>query len=90
VKESKPKLVITDDYRVGDAKLLAKEITKRLGIKAKALPEMRQAHAIDTASSKVTSRKGSEKDENTIRKNAQNAAGPTKQTFRVKNIDLYR
>jgi len=39
VRESKPKLVITDNYRVGDAKVLAKEITKRLGIEAKAMPE---------------------------------------------------
>lgn len=39
VKESKPKLVITDNYRVGDAKVLAREITKRLGIEAKAMPE---------------------------------------------------
>jgi len=38
VRESKPKLVITDNYRVGDAKVLAKEITKRLGIEAKAMP----------------------------------------------------
>jgi len=38
VKESKPKLVITDNYRVGDAKILAREITKRLGIEAKAMP----------------------------------------------------
>jgi len=39
VRESKPKLVITDNYRVGDAKVLAREITKRLGIEAKAMPE---------------------------------------------------
>jgi len=39
VSESKPKLVITDNYRVGDAKVLAREITKRLGIEAKAMPE---------------------------------------------------
>lgn len=38
VKESKPKLVITDNYRVGDAQVLAREITKRLGIEAKAMP----------------------------------------------------
>jgi len=38
VRESKPKLVITDNYRVGDAKVLAREITKRLNIPAKALP----------------------------------------------------
>jgi len=38
VRESKPKLVITDNYRVGDAKTLAREIEKRLNIPAKALP----------------------------------------------------
>jgi len=38
VSESKPKLVITDNYRVGEAKTLAREIEKRLGITAKALP----------------------------------------------------
>jgi len=38
VSESKPKLVITDNYRVGDAIVLAREIEKRLGIPAKALP----------------------------------------------------
>ena len=38
VRESKPKLVITDNYRVGGAKALAREIEKRLGIPAKALP----------------------------------------------------
>ncbi|MEM2102052.1 MAG: MBL fold metallo-hydrolase [Candidatus Bathyarchaeia archaeon] len=38
VKESKPKLVIADNYRVGDAEVLAKEIFSRLGIMAKALP----------------------------------------------------
>jgi len=38
VRESKPKLVITDNYRVGDAKALAREIEKRLGIPARALP----------------------------------------------------
>jgi putative mRNA 3-end processing factor len=39
VKESKPKLVITDNYRVGDARGLAREIEKRLGIPARALPQ---------------------------------------------------
>lgn len=39
VEKSRPKLVITDNHRVGEAKVLAKEITKRLGIRAKALPE---------------------------------------------------
>ncbi|HKZ93741.1 MAG TPA: MBL fold metallo-hydrolase [Candidatus Bathyarchaeia archaeon] len=38
VSESRPKLVITDNYRVGDAVGLAREIEKRLGIPAKALP----------------------------------------------------
>ncbi len=38
VSESNPKLVITDNYRVGDAVVLAREIEKRLGIPAKALP----------------------------------------------------
>jgi len=38
VSESKPKLVITDNYRVGGARVLAREIEKRLGIPAKALP----------------------------------------------------
>jgi len=39
VHESKPKMVITDNYRVGDARVLAREIEKRLGIPAKALPQ---------------------------------------------------
>jgi len=39
VRESKPKMVITDNYRVGEAKVLAREIEKRLGIPAKALPQ---------------------------------------------------
>jgi len=39
VEESKPKLVITDNYRAGNATALAKEITKRLGIEAKAMPQ---------------------------------------------------
>jgi putative mRNA 3-end processing factor len=38
VRRSKPKLVITDNYRVGHAETLAKEIRKRLGIVATALP----------------------------------------------------
>lgn len=38
VSESKPKLVITDNYRVGDAAVLAHEIEKRLGIPAMASP----------------------------------------------------
>jgi putative mRNA 3-end processing factor len=39
VGESKPKLVITDNYRVGAAKTLAKQIEKRLKIPAKPLPK---------------------------------------------------
>jgi len=39
VKESKPKLVITDNYRVGDAEVLAREIQKRFAIPARALPQ---------------------------------------------------
>jgi putative mRNA 3-end processing factor len=39
VEESKPKLVITDNYRAGDAEGLARAITKRLGIEAKAMPQ---------------------------------------------------
>jgi len=38
VSESKPKLVITDNYRMGDAVVLAREIEKRLGIPAEASP----------------------------------------------------
>ena len=38
VEESRPKLVITDNYRIGDAAALAKEIEKRLNIPAKPLP----------------------------------------------------
>jgi putative mRNA 3-end processing factor len=38
VRESKPTLVIADNYRAGAAKVLTREITKRLGISAKALP----------------------------------------------------
>jgi putative mRNA 3-end processing factor len=38
VEECKPKQVITDNYRIGDACVLAKEIQKRLGIPAKPLP----------------------------------------------------
>ncbi len=39
VEESKPKLVITDNYRVGAAKTLARQIEKRLKIPAKPLPK---------------------------------------------------
>jgi putative mRNA 3-end processing factor len=39
VEESKPRLVITDNYRVGAAKTLAKQIEKRLRIPARPLPK---------------------------------------------------
>lgn len=39
VEESRPKLVITDNYRMGAAKTLAKQIEKRLKIPAKPLPK---------------------------------------------------
>ncbi len=39
VKRSKPKQVITDNYRISHAETLAKEISKRLGIPAVALPK---------------------------------------------------
>jgi hypothetical protein len=38
VKGSDPSYVITDDFRVGDAKRLAREISKRLGVPARAMP----------------------------------------------------
>lgn len=38
VRRSKPRLVITDNARVGEAKTLAREIKKRMGIEALALP----------------------------------------------------
>jgi putative mRNA 3-end processing factor len=38
VEESKPKLVITDNFRIGDAQVLAQEIQKRLGIRSLSLP----------------------------------------------------
>jgi putative mRNA 3-end processing factor len=38
VERSRPKLVITDNYRIGDAVALAKEIRRRLGIEAKPMP----------------------------------------------------
>lgn len=44
VATSKPKLVITDNYRVGYAKELAKQIEKRLGIKAIPMPSKRKRH----------------------------------------------
>jgi len=89
VKESKPKLVITDDYRVGDAKVLAREITKRLGIKAKPMPELRQVRAVYSEPSSATSQRGSEADESTIRKRVQKTAEKSKQAYRIKNIDSY-
>jgi putative mRNA 3-end processing factor len=39
VRRSKPKLVITDNFRVGHAETLAKEIRKKFGISATALPK---------------------------------------------------
>jgi len=39
VRRNKPKLVITDNYRVGHAETLAKEIHKRYGIPTAALPK---------------------------------------------------
>lgn len=38
VRQSNPKLAITDNYRAGDAYALAKQIKKQLGIEAKPLP----------------------------------------------------
>jgi putative mRNA 3-end processing factor len=38
IEASDPKYVITDDFRVGDAKALAKEIKKRLGKPARPMP----------------------------------------------------
>lgn len=39
VRRSKPRLVITDNFRVGHARTLAREIRKRFGISAVALPK---------------------------------------------------
>lgn len=39
VRRSKPKLVITDNFRVGHAETMAREIQKRFGISAVALPK---------------------------------------------------
>jgi hypothetical protein len=38
VRQSKPKLVIADNYRAGDAHALAKHVRNELGIEAKPLP----------------------------------------------------
>jgi putative mRNA 3-end processing factor len=38
VEESKPKLAITDNFRIGDAEVLAKEIQRRLRIRSLSLP----------------------------------------------------
>ncbi|MCJ7713781.1 hypothetical protein MUO66_04920, partial [Candidatus Bathyarchaeota archaeon] len=38
IKLSKPKKVITDNYRVKHGEILAREINKRLGIPAMAMP----------------------------------------------------
>jgi putative mRNA 3-end processing factor len=43
VRQSKPKLVITDNYRVRYGETLAKEIRKHLGIDAIALPKNRNS-----------------------------------------------
>ena len=43
VRLSKPKHVITDNYRVSHGETLAKEIKKRLGIKAEAMPLKKSA-----------------------------------------------
>ena len=39
VRRSRPKLVITDNFRIGYAETLAREIHKRFGISAMALPK---------------------------------------------------
>jgi putative mRNA 3-end processing factor len=39
VRRSKPRFVVTDNFRVGHAETLAKEIRKNLGIRATALPK---------------------------------------------------
>ena len=39
IRLSKPKKVVTDNYRVKHGNILAKEITKRLGIPAEAMPK---------------------------------------------------
>jgi len=39
VRRSKPKVVITDNFRANRAETLAKEIRKRFGIQALALPK---------------------------------------------------
>jgi putative mRNA 3-end processing factor len=46
VRQSKPKRVITDNYRVSHGETLAKEIEKRLGIHAVAMP-LKRGRAID-------------------------------------------
>ena len=38
VEECRPKLVITDNYRMGSGAILAEEIRRRLGIPAVAMP----------------------------------------------------
>jgi putative mRNA 3-end processing factor len=43
VEESNPKLVVTDNYRFGDAVALAREIQRRLSIPAKPLPTNRSS-----------------------------------------------
>ena len=39
VEECEPKIVITDNYRVGEAETLAREISRKLKIKAVAMPK---------------------------------------------------
>jgi len=50
VRRSKPKQVITDNYRVSHGEILAREIHKRLGIPAAAMPspieDLEEAHPI--------------------------------------------
>ena len=43
VSKSGPEFVITDDYRVGDAKALARELEERLGVRARPMPISRKA-----------------------------------------------
>ncbi len=88
VEESKPKLVITDDYRVGDAKILAREITKRLGIKAKAMPELKRTQPTKTETPRVPPQKNRPSANRKPRKNRQKTI-ETAKSFRVKKIDYY-
>ncbi len=89
VEESTPKLVITDDYRVGDAKVLAREITKRLGIEAIAMPELRQARPNDANPSNFTSQKRCKPEKNAVKLGFKKTLEAEKKSFGVKNIDSY-